>query len=81
MQTFSYPWDLEPEITQFVDYYNSQRYHESLDNVTPADIYFGRAREVQSRREEIKRRTLETLRQQHTQLLRTAAHRRGVLSG
>ena len=49
MQTFSYPRDLEQEITRFVDYYNSQPYHDSLDNVTPADVHFGSAKEVQSR--------------------------------
>ena len=59
LQTFRYPWDLEREIARFVDYYNHQWYHESLGNVTPADVYFGRAKEVQSRREKIKRRTLE----------------------
>jgi hypothetical protein len=53
--------------------YDHQRYHESLGNVTPSDIYFGTAKEVQSRREEIKRRTLEARRRQHTQTLRAAA--------
>ena len=81
LQTFAYPWDLEREITRFVDYYNNQRYHESLGNVTPADVYFGRAKEVQTRRQEIKRRTLEGRRQQHVETLKAAAHRPGVLSG
>jgi hypothetical protein len=59
LQNYAYPRDLEREIARFVDYYNHQRYHESLDNVTPADVHFGRAKEVQTRRQEIKRRTLE----------------------
>ena len=44
-------------IAEFVDYYNNHRYHESLNNVTPADMYFGRAREILTRREKIKRET------------------------
>jgi hypothetical protein len=32
--------------------------HESLENLTPADIYFGKVEEVLTRREEIKRKTM-----------------------
>ena len=64
---------MEQEIARFVDYYNNQRYHESLNNVTPADVYFGRANGVLTRREEIKRQTLEARRRQHTQSLQMAA--------
>jgi len=73
LQNYAFPWDLEREIGRFVESYNHQRYHESLDNVTPADIYFGRVKEVLSRREEIKRQTLEARRHQHTQSLMLAA--------
>jgi putative transposase len=52
------PEQLEREIGAFVDYYNNQRYHEALDNVTPADVYHGRAEEVRAKRERIKRRTM-----------------------
>jgi putative transposase len=61
------PWTLEREIARFVDYYNHQRYHEALNNLTPADVYFGRAKEVQTRREAIKQQTLQIRRQQYRQ--------------
>jgi hypothetical protein len=42
-----------------VDYYNNQRYHEGIDNVTPADKYFGRDRTILRQREIMKKKTLE----------------------
>jgi len=33
--------DLETQIDSFIEYYNHQRYHESLNNMTPADVYLG----------------------------------------
>lgn len=68
LDNYYFPWDLEQAIGSFVDYYNHQRYHEALDNLTPADVYFGRDEEVKARREEIKQRTLQDRRRQHFQL-------------
>ena len=53
------PGDLETQVETFVEYYNHQRYHESLKNVTPADAYFGRAESIIKQRERIKRKTIE----------------------
>ena len=46
--------ELNAALENFVNYYNHQRYHESLDNVTPADVYFGKREKILQRREKIK---------------------------
>jgi transposase InsO family protein len=58
LQNYYLPGELKEEIARFVDYYNNHRYHESLDNLTPVDVYEGRAREILSDRKEIKQRTM-----------------------
>ncbi len=58
LQHYYLPGELELEIEQFVEYYNNRRYHESLDNLTPADVYFGKRRERLSMRNMIKHETL-----------------------
>jgi putative transposase len=50
--------DLKASIGAFVDYYNTERYHESLNNLTPEDVYTGRGQTVLNRRRSIKRKTL-----------------------
>jgi hypothetical protein len=54
------PGDLERNIESFVEHYNHERYHESLSNVTPADVYFGRAQSILNRRERIKKKLSST---------------------
>lgn len=58
LNNYYLPGELQEYIQQFVNYYNHERYHESLDNLTPADVYYGRDQEVLDRREQIKRDTL-----------------------
>ncbi len=38
LEHYYYPWELEQAISKWVEHYNHERYHESLDNVTPADV-------------------------------------------
>jgi len=52
------PSELDHQIGRFVSYYNNDRYHEALSNVTPADVYYGRRREILTRREQIKQKTM-----------------------
>jgi transposase InsO family protein len=59
LQHYYFPWELEAALRDFVAYYNNERYHESLDNVTPADVYFGRQYAVLSERAKIKRLTMQ----------------------
>ncbi len=56
---YYFPWQLEAALRTFVAYYNNERYHESLDNVTPADVYFGRQQTVLSARQRIKQHTMQ----------------------
>ncbi len=65
LQNYYFPWELEQEISRFVEYYNNHRYHESLNNVTPADVYFGRNREILTKRDHIKRKTLALRKKQN----------------
>lgn len=67
LQNYFLPSQLETEIASFVNYYNNQRYHESRDNLTPADVYFGRAKEVLTKRDQIKKQTLQQRRLQNLQ--------------
>jgi putative transposase len=52
------PDELINAIEQFVYYYNYERYHESLNNLTPADVFFGRASKILENRQIIKQNTI-----------------------
>jgi putative transposase len=65
LENYYLPGDLEAEIDAFVAYYNHRRYHESIDNLTPADVYFGRGQTILLERERIKRKTIQNRRLLH----------------
>jgi putative transposase len=65
LKNYYLPGDLELAVAAFVEHYNHHRYHESLDNLTPADVYFGRGASILQTRSEIKRKTIAERRRLH----------------
>ena len=65
LENYYFPGDLDARIEAFVAHYNHQRYHESLNNLTPADVYFGRGRIILLKRKRIKRQTMQYRRLQY----------------
>ena len=65
LQHYYFPSELEGALKdstrklRLLPYYNNERYHESLKNVTPADVYSGRQHQVLSKRGRIKRSTMK----------------------
>ncbi len=59
------PDDLVHAIFEFVDYCKNKRYHESLKNLTPADVYFREDRRILKKRHRIKEKTLRERRRNH----------------
>jgi len=68
---YEMPSDLRQAIESFVEYYNHQRYHEALENVTPANVYHGRRDYILARRKEAKQRILQA-RKEYNRTLREA---------
>ena len=65
LENYYLPGELKAALQKFVDYYNHERYHESLKNLTPADVFYGRGQEILDQREKIKLATLMMHRNMH----------------
>jgi transposase InsO family protein len=65
LENYYLPGELEASIGAFVERYNHHRYHESLGNLTPADVYFGRATAITEHRRKIKEQTIRDRRLAH----------------
>jgi len=59
LENYYLPGALEEAVGAFVMHYNHHRYHESLGNLTPADVYFGRGDGILKERRITKERTLK----------------------
>ena len=65
LENYYSPGELEQAVESFVDYYNHHRYHESIQNLTPAQVYYHQAAQVLEQRRRTKIRTLNKRREQH----------------
>lgn len=65
LNNYYLPRELEERISAFVENYNNKRLHESLNNLSPADVYFGRGQAILEEREKIKKITIQNRRLQY----------------
>ena len=59
------PSELQEHLQRFITYYNHERYHESLNNLTPADVFYGRDQEILEQRKQIKLNTMSMRRKMY----------------
>ena len=64
---FYHPEELIQALNEFVENDNNNRYHEALNNLTPADVYFGRSDKILKQRAIIKQKTIAKRRQLYNQ--------------
>ena len=62
------PSELEKAIAQWVKYYNERMFHESLDNLTPRDVYLGQGEKIKRIRETIKQNSINKRISEHKRM-------------
>ncbi|MDH3379200.1 MAG: IS3 family transposase [Gammaproteobacteria bacterium] len=65
LNNYYLPGELREHLQRFIPYYNHERHHESLDNLTPADVFYGRGQEIPDQRHAMKLNTLAMRRRMH----------------
>ena len=65
LENYYLPGDLECSINRFVEYYNHKRYHESLKNLTLADVFTGTGQQILDTRSKIKIETMGLRKEMH----------------
>ncbi len=63
LEHYYLPGELEQQIAEFVTHYNTKRYHESLNNLTPEDVWLGRGQAILDGRRKLKEQTLKLRKQ------------------
>ena len=53
------PGELKQRLSEFIEYFNNYRYHESINNCTPADVFYERDQKILEKRKQVKRETIK----------------------
>lgn len=69
LENYYLPEELTLRIGEFVTHYNTRRYHESLNNLTPEDVWCGRGNAVLAHRQKIKEQTLLSRKLLHQKMI------------
>ena len=67
LEHYYLPSELEQRIEEFINHYNTRRYHESLNNLTPEDVWLGRGNDILEQRQKIKTKTMNLRKQLYWQ--------------
>ena len=59
MENYYLPGELKMRIEEFIIYYNTRRYHESINNLTPEDVFLDRGNTILEERQKIKLKTMK----------------------
>lgn len=65
LENYYLPGDLERQLQEFINHYNTRRYHESLNNLTPECVFTGQGVAVLKKRSDIKRKTIALRKKLH----------------
>ena len=59
LENYYLPGELKMRIEEFITYYNTRRYHESINNLTPEDVFLGSGNAILEERQKIKLKTMK----------------------
>jgi putative transposase len=79
LENYYLPGQLKARLADLVDYYNSRRYHESLNNLTYGRLLLRPGRTVLSWRGNVKLKTIEGRRQLHLFAAKTSTQMNQVI--